>query len=62
MIPAVEWVQARGLKVINAGWAGHGYDLMRASWGSFQLDAMVPSLARGRTNASSNDAEGGRGT
>lgn len=46
MIPAVEWVQARGLKIINAGWSGHGYDLMRACWGSFQVDELVPALIR----------------
>lgn len=46
MIPAVEWVQARGLKVVNASWAGYGYDLIRACWGSFQLDPLVPSLVR----------------
>jgi hypothetical protein len=46
MIPAVEWVQARGLKVINAGWSEHGYDLMRACWGSFQIDPLVAALLR----------------
>lgn len=46
MIPAVEWVQARGLKVINAAWSGHGYDLMGACWGSFQIDELVRPLIR----------------
>ena len=60
MIPAVEWVQARGLKVVNAGWAGHGYDLMRACWGSFQLDDLVPSLVRAGSEKPTTHDEGER--
>ncbi len=37
-LPAVEWLQARGFKVINATWANHGHELARACWASFELD------------------------
>lgn len=45
-IPAVEWVQGRGLKVVNATWSKHGYDLARAAWASFELDSVMPLLKR----------------
>lgn len=45
-IPAVEWVQGRGLKVINATWAGHGFDLARTCWASFELDTVMPLIRR----------------
>ncbi|HWX46256.1 MAG TPA: NYN domain-containing protein, partial [Solirubrobacteraceae bacterium] len=43
-LPAVEWLQSRGFKVINATWANHGHELARACWASFELDAIVPDL------------------
>jgi uncharacterized LabA/DUF88 family protein len=43
-LPAVEWLQSRGFKVINATWANHGHELARACWASFELDAIVPKL------------------
>jgi hypothetical protein len=45
-IPAVEWVQGRGLKVINATWARHGFDLAKTSWASFDLDSVIGLLKR----------------
>lgn len=45
-IPAVERVQERGLKVINATWAGHGFDLAHSCWGSFALDGVTGPLVR----------------
>lgn len=45
-IPAVEWVQARGLKVINATWSRHGFDLAKTCWASFELDAVMALLKR----------------
>lgn len=48
LIPAVERVQEKGLKVINATWTGHGYELAHICWGSFQLDNVVPLLGRPR--------------
>lgn len=45
-IPAVEWVQGQGLKVINATWTNHGFDLEKTCWGSFRLDPVVSSMVR----------------
>ncbi len=45
-IPAVEWVQGRGLKVINATWARHGFDLARTCWASIELDDVIPLITR----------------
>ena len=45
-IPAVEWIQARGRKVINATWANHGFDLKRTCWASIELDTVMPLLKR----------------
>lgn len=45
-IPAVEHVQDRGLKVINASWATRGHNLRNKCWGSFDLDPLIPTLAR----------------
>jgi uncharacterized LabA/DUF88 family protein len=46
LIPAVEWVQDRGLKVINATWSGYGYELARTCWGSFPIDSVIGPLSR----------------
>jgi uncharacterized LabA/DUF88 family protein len=45
-IPAVEYLQGTGLKVINASWAGYGYDLKGKCWASFDLDAMARTICR----------------
>jgi uncharacterized LabA/DUF88 family protein len=45
-IPAVEWVQAHGRKVINATWSNHGFDLATSCWASFELDSVIPLLTR----------------
>ena len=45
-VPAVERIQERGLKVINAGWAGKGHELKAACWGSFDLNAVTASICR----------------
>ena len=45
-IPAVEWVQSHGRKVINATWSNHGFDLATSSWASFEIDNVIPLLAR----------------
>ena len=46
LIPAVQWVQDRGLKVINATWSGYGYELSRACWGSVPIDSVIVPLSR----------------
>jgi uncharacterized LabA/DUF88 family protein len=45
-IPAVEKVQSKNLKVINASWQGYGHELARISWASFNLDPLLPALLR----------------
>ncbi|MDQ3730290.1 MAG: NYN domain-containing protein [Actinomycetota bacterium] len=45
-VPAVEWVQEKGLKVINATWANHGFDLAKTCWASVELDSVTPLLTR----------------
>lgn len=45
-VPAVERIQASGLKVINAAWASKGHHLKAACWGSFDLNESISSLVR----------------
>jgi NYN domain len=45
-IPAVEWIQARGRKIINATWANHGFDLKKSSWAEIELDAVMALMKR----------------
>jgi hypothetical protein len=47
-VPAVEWVQSRGLKVINATWDKHGFDLARTCWASFEIDDVMEQMIRSR--------------
>lgn len=45
-IPGVEWIQARGRKVVNATWANHGFDLKKSSWAHFELDSVIDLMKR----------------
>jgi hypothetical protein len=45
-VPAVQKVQERGLKVVNAGWVSKGYELKAACGGSFDLDLITASICR----------------
>ena len=45
-VPAVEWLQSRSFKVINATWSHHGFELAKTSWASFELDSVVSDLTR----------------
>lgn len=45
-IPAVEHVQAKGLKVVNAAWKNRGHDLRGACWASFAIDDIREGLCR----------------
>jgi uncharacterized LabA/DUF88 family protein len=45
-IPAVEWIQGRGKKVINATWANHGLDLKKTCWAEIELDKFIPLMTR----------------
>lgn len=45
-VPAVEYVQSQGLKVINAAWSSKGHQLRQECWASFDLDSLIPALTR----------------
>lgn len=45
-IPAVEHVQAKNFKVINATWRGRGHQLAAVSWASFHLDDLIHMARR----------------
>ncbi len=45
-VPAVERIQEKGLKVVNATWRNHGHELAHACWASFDLDSVVRRLVR----------------
>lgn len=46
MIPCVERVQEKGLKIINASWPRRGHGLARACWASFDILGVAPQLVR----------------
>jgi len=46
MIPCVERLQEKGLKVVNAVWASRGRDLANACWASFDIVTVADSLVR----------------
>jgi hypothetical protein len=46
LMPAVELLRRRGLRVIHAGWRETGHDLARAAWASLDLDTFIPDLIR----------------
>ncbi|MCK6515624.1 NYN domain-containing protein [Myxococcota bacterium] len=45
-IPAVEHVQAKNFKVINATWRKRGHQLAKVAWASFYLDDVAARIAR----------------
>jgi len=45
-VPAVERLQEKGFKVVNATWQGHGHQLARVCWASFEIDHLIPQLTR----------------
>lgn len=45
-IPAVEHVQSKNFKVINATWRGRGHELAKVCWASFEMDPLVGPLTR----------------
>jgi ferredoxin len=53
-IPAVEHVQAKGLKVVNASWSRHGFELKKTCWASFDLDEIAQDVVRERDLPSPN--------
>jgi len=46
MVPAVEKIQDKGLKVINATWNGWGHQLAKTCWASFDIDPLIAQLSR----------------
>lgn len=46
MIPCVQRIQEKGLKVINATWPGLGFDLAKACWASFDARTVAQRLLR----------------
>jgi len=44
-VPAVENLQSKGFKIINAAWKRKGYQLRGACWASFDIDDLIPTLA-----------------
>ncbi len=44
--PAVDKLQSKNYKVINATWRGHGHELAHVSWASFELDKVLDALKR----------------
>jgi uncharacterized LabA/DUF88 family protein len=45
-VPAVERLQEKGIKVINATWRGHGHQLARICWASFEIDDLTGGIIR----------------
>lgn len=45
-IPAIERLQSKNFKVVNATWAGHGHELAKVCWASFELDSVIDNLKR----------------
>jgi len=45
-IPAVERVQERGVKMVNAAWRNRGHELQQACWASFYIDEIKGDLCR----------------
>lgn len=45
-IPAVETLQAKNFRIVNATWKGHGHELATKAWASFNIDPLMPTLKR----------------
>lgn len=43
-IPAVEKIQEKGFKVVNATWKNMGIDLSKTCWGSFYIDDIAEKI------------------
>ncbi len=46
MVPCVQRIQEKGLKVVNAAWRGRGNALARACWASFYIEDVAHGLVR----------------
>lgn len=45
-VPAVEKMQEKNIKVVNARWEGVGHRLSQICWASFPMDVEIPKLLR----------------
>lgn len=45
-VPAVDLLQRKNFKVVNACWSGQGNELARVCWASFPLDGLIAGLTR----------------
>ena len=45
-VPAVDKLQSKNFKVVNATWRGHGHELAKVCWASFEMDSLLASLKR----------------
>ena len=45
-LPAVDRLQSKNYKVVNATWRGHGHELAKVCWASFELDSVIQKLKR----------------
>ena len=45
-IPAVNCLQTKNFRVINATWRGLGQELAKVCWASFEIDKFIPKLIR----------------
>jgi len=45
-VPAVENLQAKGFKIINAGWSNIGFELCGACWASINIENIADALLR----------------
>lgn len=57
-VPAVNHVQRKGRRVINATWKNMGHNLAKACWASLQLDELIPSLVLDYEARDEHKAEG----
>lgn len=46
LVPAVRALRDHGLRTVNASWRGHGHELAKACWGSFDLDDIATTIIR----------------
>jgi len=45
-VPAVERIQEKGIKIINATWHDYGFELSRTCWASFYLDDLIAQIRK----------------
>jgi uncharacterized LabA/DUF88 family protein len=45
-IPAVEWLQEKGSKIINGTWENSGHELAKSCWASFNINDISSDISR----------------